>query len=168
MECEVDAMGGVMALATDASGIQFRRLNASKGAAVRATRAQADRLLYKAFVRETLENQPNLDLFQQQVDDVLLEQDRIVGVTTTIGVQFHARAVLAGPVGGGAISGQVGVLFYDATGAFLEGQWSTVNTSNAASLSTVGAVAPANTAYARFSVRSTPSTAFTVPLGVGK
>ena len=91
---ELDALGGAMALATDMSGIQFRRLNASKGAAVRATRAQADRILYKAAIREMLENQPNLELFQQQVDDVALEGDRISGVITAMGVQFKARAVV--------------------------------------------------------------------------
>ena len=91
---ELDALGGAMALATDMSGIQFRRLNASKGAAVRATRAQADRILYKAAIRHMLENQPNLELFQQQVDDVSLEGDRISGVITAMGVQFKARAVV--------------------------------------------------------------------------
>ncbi|HRL33863.1 MAG TPA: tRNA uridine-5-carboxymethylaminomethyl(34) synthesis enzyme MnmG, partial [Neisseria sp.] len=91
---ELDALGGAMALATDMSGIQFRRLNASKGAAVRATRAQADRILYKAAIREMLENQPNLELFQQQVDDVTLEGDRISGVITAMGVEFKARAVV--------------------------------------------------------------------------
>ncbi|WP_434778808.1 tRNA uridine-5-carboxymethylaminomethyl(34) synthesis enzyme MnmG [Neisseria sp. Ec49-e6-T10] len=91
---EVDALGGIMALATDRSGIQFRRLNASKGPAVRATRAQADRILYKAAVRYALENQENLSLFQQQVDDVVLQGDQIIGVVTTIGVQFHAKAVI--------------------------------------------------------------------------
>ena len=85
---ELDALGGAMALATDMSGIQFRRLNASKGAAVRATRAQADRILYKAAIREMLENQANLELFQQQVDDVTLEGDRISGVITAMGVEF--------------------------------------------------------------------------------
>ena len=79
---ELDALGGAMALATDKSGIQFRRLNASKGAAVRATRAQADRILYKAAIREMLENQENLELFQQSVDDVTLDGDRISGVIT--------------------------------------------------------------------------------------
>ena len=91
---ELDALGGAMALATDMSGIQFRRLNASKGPAVRATRAQADRILYKAAIREMLENQPNLELFQQQVDDVTLEGDRISGVVTAMGVEFKARAVV--------------------------------------------------------------------------
>ena len=91
---EVDALGGAMALATDMSGIQFRRLNASKGAAVRATRAQADRILYKAAIREMLENQPNLDLFQQAVDDILLDGDRVSGVKTAMNVAFKARAVV--------------------------------------------------------------------------
>lgn len=91
---ELDALGGAMALATDKSGIQFRRLNASKGAAVRATRAQADRILYKAAIREMLENQENLDLFQQAVEDVTLEGDRISGVITAMGVEFKARAVV--------------------------------------------------------------------------
>lgn len=91
---ELDALGGAMALATDKSGIQFRRLNASKGAAVRATRAQADRILYKAAIREMLENQENLDLFQQAVEDVTLEGERISGVMTAMGVEFKARAVV--------------------------------------------------------------------------
>lgn len=91
---ELDALGGAMALATDKSGIQFRRLNASKGAAVRATRAQADRILYKAAIREMLENQPNLDLFQQAVDDILLDGGRVSGVKTAMNVVFKARAVV--------------------------------------------------------------------------
>lgn len=91
---ELDALGGAMALATDKSSIQFRRLNASKGAAVRATRAQADRILYKAAIREMLENQENLDLFQQAVEDVTLDGDRISGVITAMGVEFKARAVV--------------------------------------------------------------------------
>ena len=91
---ELDALGGAMALATDKSGIQFRRLNASKGAAVRATRAQADRILYKAAIREMLENQENLELFQQSVDDVMLDGDRISGVITAMGVEFKAHAVV--------------------------------------------------------------------------
>ncbi|QMT40601.1 tRNA uridine-5-carboxymethylaminomethyl(34) synthesis enzyme MnmG [Neisseria shayeganii] len=91
---EVDALGGAMALATDMSGIQFRRLNASKGAAVRATRAQADRMLYKAAIREMLENQPNLDIFQQAVEDISVEGDRANGVSTQMGVTFQARAVV--------------------------------------------------------------------------
>ncbi|WFR79894.1 tRNA uridine-5-carboxymethylaminomethyl(34) synthesis enzyme MnmG [Janthinobacterium rivuli] len=91
---EVDAMGGAMAIATDESGIQFRILNSSKGPAVRATRAQADRLLYKAAIRTRLENQPNLWLFQQAVDDLIVEGDRVVGAVTQIGLKFLARAVV--------------------------------------------------------------------------
>ena len=91
---ELDALGGAMALATDKSGIQFRRLNASKGAAVRATRAQADRILYKAAIREMLENQENLDLFQQAVEDVTLDGERISGVITAMCVEFKARAIV--------------------------------------------------------------------------
>ena len=91
---EVDAMGGAMAIATDEAGIQFRILNSSKGPAVRATRAQADRLLYKQAIRSRLENQPNLWLFQQAVDDLMLEGDRVVGAVTQIGLQFRARAVV--------------------------------------------------------------------------
>ncbi|MDP2267528.1 MAG: FAD-dependent oxidoreductase, partial [Thiobacillus sp.] len=91
---EVDALGGAMALATDEAGIQFRTLNSSKGPAVRATRAQADRVLYKAAIRQRLENQPNLTLFQQAVDDLLLEGDRVVGVKTQLGIVFGGRAVV--------------------------------------------------------------------------
>ena len=91
---EVDALGGAMALATDKSGIQFRRLNASKGAAVRATRAQADRILYKAAIREMLENQENLELFQQAVTDITLDGDRVSGVNTAMGLEFKARSVV--------------------------------------------------------------------------
>ena len=91
---EIDALGGAMALATDEAGIQFRTLNASKGPAVRATRAQADRVLYRQAIRRRLENQPNLDLFQQAVDDVLVEGDRITGVRTQLGVEVRARAVV--------------------------------------------------------------------------
>ena len=91
---EVDALGGAMALATDESGIQFRILNSSKGPAVRATRAQADRVLYKAAIRHRLENQPNLWLFQQAVDDLLVEGERVVGAVTQIGLQFRSRAVV--------------------------------------------------------------------------
>ena len=91
---EVDALGGAMAIATDEAGIQFRTLNASKGPAVRATRAQADRLLYKAAIRRRLENQPNLTLFQQAVDDLIVEGDRVVGVVTQIGLRFRADAVV--------------------------------------------------------------------------
>jgi tRNA uridine 5-carboxymethylaminomethyl modification enzyme len=91
---ELDALGGAMAAATDESGIQFRILNSSKGPAVRATRAQADRLLYKQAIRSRLENQKNLWLFQQAVDDLLLEQDRVVGVVTQLGLRFNAKAVV--------------------------------------------------------------------------
>jgi len=91
---EVDALGGAMAAATDVSGIQFRILNGSKGPAVRATRAQADRILYKAAIRHRLENQPGLCLFQQAVDDLLLEGDRVVGAVTQVGIRFRARAVV--------------------------------------------------------------------------
>jgi tRNA uridine 5-carboxymethylaminomethyl modification enzyme len=91
---EVDALGGAMALATDEGGIQFRILNSSKGPAVRATRAQADRILYKAAIRRTLENQPNLWLFQQAVDDLMVEGDRVVGAVTQIGIQFRSRTVV--------------------------------------------------------------------------
>ena len=91
---EVDALGGAMALATDESGIQFRILNSSKGPAVRATRAQADRVLYKAAIRRRLENQPNLSLFQQAVDDLMVEGDRVVGAVTQVGIAFRARAVV--------------------------------------------------------------------------
>jgi len=91
---EIDALGGVMAEATDEAGIQFRILNGSKGPAVRATRAQADRVLYKAAIRQRLENQPNLWLFQQAVDDLMLEGDRVVGAITQVGLRFRARAVV--------------------------------------------------------------------------
>lgn len=91
---EVDAMGGAMAIATDEAGIQFRILNSSKGPAVRATRAQADRILYKQAIRSRLENQPNLWLFQQAVDDLLLEANRVVGAVTQVGIKFRSRAVV--------------------------------------------------------------------------
>ena len=91
---EVDALGGAMAIATDEAGIQFRILNSSKGAAVRATRAQADRLLYKQAIRARLENQPNLTLFQQAVDDLTLEGDRVSGVVTQLGIRLRGRAVV--------------------------------------------------------------------------
>jgi tRNA uridine 5-carboxymethylaminomethyl modification enzyme len=91
---EVDALGGAMAEATDEGGIQFRILNASKGPAVRATRAQADRILYKAAIRRRLENQPNLTLFQQAVDDIPVEGDRVTGVVTAIGLRFEAPTVV--------------------------------------------------------------------------
>ncbi len=91
---EVDALGGAMALATDEGGIQFRILNSSKGPAVRATRAQADRILYKAAIRRTLENQPNLLIFQQAVDDLMVEGDRVVGAVTQVGIRFRGRTVV--------------------------------------------------------------------------
>src|SRR5207344_1212302 len=91
---EIDALGGAMASATDEAGIQFRILNASKGPAVRATRAQADRVLYRQAIRRRLENQQNLWLFQQAVDDLILDGDRIAGAVTQLGVQFHARAMV--------------------------------------------------------------------------
>ncbi len=91
---EVDAMGGLMAHAADKAGIQFRTLNSSKGPAVRATRAQADRVLYRQAVRTTLENQPNLDIFQQEATDILIEQDRVTGVSTKMGLTFRAKSVI--------------------------------------------------------------------------
>ncbi len=91
---EVDAMGGAMAMATDEAGIQFRILNSSKGPAVRATRAQADRVLYKAAIRHRLENQPNLWLFQQAVEDLMVEGDRVVGAVTQVGIRFRASTVV--------------------------------------------------------------------------
>ncbi len=91
---EVDALGGAMALATDEAGIQFRTLNSSKGPAVRATRAQADRVLYKTAIRRRLESQENLKVFQQAVDDLLLEGGRVVGVRTQLGIVFSGRAVV--------------------------------------------------------------------------
>ncbi|RYU66430.1 tRNA uridine-5-carboxymethylaminomethyl(34) synthesis enzyme MnmG [Aliivibrio finisterrensis] len=102
---EVDALGGLMAQATDHAGIQFRTLNASKGPAVRATRAQADRALYKAFVRSVLENQPNLTLFQQAVDDLIIENDKVIGAITQMGLKFRAKSVVltAGTFLGGQI-----------------------------------------------------------------
>ena len=92
---EIDAaLGGAMAAAADEAGIQFRILNASKGPAVRATRAQADRVLYRQAIRRRLENQQNLWLFQQAVDDLILDGDRIAGAVTQLGARFHARAVV--------------------------------------------------------------------------
>ena len=91
---EIDAMGGLMARAADAAGIHVRTLNSSKGAAVRATRAQADRALYKAFARRALESEPNLQIFQQPVDDLLVRGGRAYGVRTQLGIEFHARAVV--------------------------------------------------------------------------
>jgi tRNA uridine 5-carboxymethylaminomethyl modification enzyme len=91
---EIDALGGLMATAIDHAGIQFRILNASKGPAVRATRAQADRVLYRQAVRTALENQPNLTLFQQPVEDLIVENDRVVGAVTQMGLKFRAKAVV--------------------------------------------------------------------------
>ena len=106
---EIDALGGAMAIATDEAGIQFRMLNASKGPAVRATRAQADRALYRAAIRSRLENQPNLWLFQQAVDDLIIEScdgsPCMTGVITQVGIRFYARSVVltAGTFLGGKI-----------------------------------------------------------------
>ncbi|KLN97387.1 tRNA uridine-5-carboxymethylaminomethyl(34) synthesis enzyme MnmG [Moellerella wisconsensis] len=91
---EIDALGGLMAIATDQAGIQFRTLNASKGPAVRATRAQADRVLYRQAVRTALENQPNLMIFQQPVEDLIVENDRVTGAVTRMGLKFKAKAVV--------------------------------------------------------------------------
>jgi tRNA uridine 5-carboxymethylaminomethyl modification enzyme len=91
---EIDALGGAMALATDEAGIQFRILNRSKGPAVRATRAQADRVLYRAAIRRRLEKQPNLWLFQQAVDDLIVQADRVVGAVTQVGIRFHGKAIV--------------------------------------------------------------------------
>ena len=111
---EIDALGGAMAAATDEGGIQFRILNSSKGPAVRATRAQADRVLYKAAIRKRLENQPNLWLFQQAVDDIILDGERVAGVVTQIGLRFNSRSVVltAGTFLGGLI--HVGMQNYSA------------------------------------------------------
>jgi len=111
---EIDALGGAMGIATDEAGIQFRILNSSKGPAVRATRAQADRILYKAAIRHRLENQPNLWLFQQAVDDILLDKDRVAGVVTQIGIQFKSKTVVltAGTFLGGLV--HVGLKNYQA------------------------------------------------------
>ena len=95
---EVDALGGAMALATDKAGIQFRILNARKGPAVRATRAQADRVLYKAAIRSMLENQENLHIFQAAVDDLIIETtsegERVAGVETNIGLKFYSKTTV--------------------------------------------------------------------------
>ena len=111
---EVDALGGAMAMATDEGGIQFRILNSSKGPAVRATRAQADRILYKAAIRRRLENQENLWLFQQAVDDILLDGEHAVGVVTQIGLKFSSKSVVltAGTFLGGLV--HVGMQNYHA------------------------------------------------------
>jgi tRNA uridine 5-carboxymethylaminomethyl modification enzyme len=111
---EIDALGGAMAIATDEAGIQFRTLNASKGPAVRATRAQADRVLYRAAIRRRLESQANLWLFQSAVDDLIVEGDRVTGAVTAVGLRFHARTVVltAGTFLGGLV--HVGLNRYQA------------------------------------------------------
>src|SRR6516164_2382519 len=91
---EIDALGGVMAWAADRAGIQWRTLNASKGPAVRATRCQADRVLYKAAIRRKLETQPNLSIFQQAVEDLTLDGNRVTGAVTQMGLRFSARSVV--------------------------------------------------------------------------
>src|SRR5713101_3793095 len=91
---EIDALGGAMAIATDEAGIQFRTLNSSKGPAVRATRAQADRVLYRRAIRARLEREPKLSLFQQAVDDLTIDGDRVTGVITQLGIRFEAQAVV--------------------------------------------------------------------------
>ena len=102
---EIDALGGAMALATDKGGIQFRTLNSRKGPAVRATRAQADRILYKAAIRTILENQPNLTIFQQSADDLIMDGDKVAGAVTQSGLRFHSETVVltAGTFLGGII-----------------------------------------------------------------
>src|SRR6202049_1905876 len=102
---EIDALGGAMAIATDEAGIQFRTLNASKGPAVRATRAQADRVLYRGAIRRRLESQANLWLFQSAVDDLLVEGDRVTGAVTAVGLRFHGATVVltAGTFLGGLV-----------------------------------------------------------------
>ncbi|MFW6375064.1 MAG: FAD-dependent oxidoreductase, partial [Guyparkeria sp.] len=104
---EIDALGGAMAHAADLGGIQFRILNARKGPAVRATRAQADRVRYKAAVRHMLENQPHLTLFQQAVDDLILDGERVVGVRTSGGIEFYGESVVL--TAGTFLAGQIHV-----------------------------------------------------------
>ncbi|MDP9500203.1 tRNA uridine-5-carboxymethylaminomethyl(34) synthesis enzyme MnmG [Bisgaard Taxon 45] len=111
---EIDAMGGLMATAADQAGIQFRTLNSSKGPAVRATRAQADRVLYRQAVRIALENQENLDIFQQEVTDIILDQDRVSGVTTKMGLKFRAKAVIL--TAGTFLSGKIHIGLENYTG----------------------------------------------------
>jgi tRNA uridine 5-carboxymethylaminomethyl modification enzyme len=111
---EVDALDGAMAAATDEAGIQFRILNSSKGPAVRATRAQADRVLYKQAIRGRLENQPNLTLFAQACDDLIIEGDRVVGAVTQLGVRFAARAVVL--TAGTFLNGKIHVGLSNTTG----------------------------------------------------
>src|SRR3977135_1706286 len=111
---EVDALGGAMAIATDEAGIQFRILNSSKGPAVRATRAQADRVLYRQAIRQRLENQENLTIFQQAVDELSLDGERVAGVVTQLGLRFSARTVVL--TAGTFLSGlvHVGLAHYQA------------------------------------------------------
>src|ERR1700674_5164603 len=104
---EIDALGGAMARAADRAGIQFRTLNSSKGPAVRATRAQADRALYRQAIRSRLESQPHLMLFQQAVDDLLLDGERVIGVLTQLGIAFDAEAVVL--TAGTFLSGRIHV-----------------------------------------------------------
>ncbi len=111
---EVDALGGAMALATDMGGIQFRTLNSSKGPAVRATRAQADRILYKAAIRQMLENQPNLDIFQQPVDDLMVEGERVTGAITQAGIRFEGKTVVL--TAGTFLSGKIHIGLENYTG----------------------------------------------------
>lgn len=111
---EIDALGGAMALAIDKGGIQFRTLNASKGPAVRATRAQADRVLYKQAIRYMLENQPNLQLFQQAVDDILIEGERVTGVRTQTGLTFKAKTVVL--TAGTFLAGKIHIGFSNYSG----------------------------------------------------
>ncbi|XWY19105.1 tRNA uridine-5-carboxymethylaminomethyl(34) synthesis enzyme MnmG [Bisgaard Taxon 45] len=111
---EIDAMGGLMATAADQAGIQFRTLNSSKGPAVRATRAQADRVLYRQAVRIALENQENLDIFQQEVTDIILDQDRVSGVTTKMGLKFRTKAVIL--TAGTFLSGKIHIGLENYTG----------------------------------------------------
>jgi len=111
---EVDALGGAMALATDMGGIQFRTLNSSKGPAVRATRAQADRILYKAAIRQMLENQPNLDIFQQPVDDLMVEGERVTGAITQAGIRFAGKTVVL--TAGTFLSGKIHIGLENYTG----------------------------------------------------
>src|SRR6202042_2019027 len=111
---EIDALGGAMAHAADRAGIQWRTLNASKGPAVRATRCQADRTLYKAAIRKRLENQPNLSIFQQAVDDLLLTGNRVTGVVTQMGLRFHAPCVVL--TAGTFLAGKIHVGFSNYAG----------------------------------------------------
>lgn len=111
---EIDALGGIMAAAADCAGIQFRTLNASKGPAVRATRAQIDRVLYRKVIRQALQNQPNLTLFQQAVDDILVVGNQVTGVITQMGLRFYAKAIVL--TAGTFLSGKihVGLTHYSA------------------------------------------------------